>query len=302
MQTVFNLDLNKKNHSTSFAYQVPTNTQEMYFRIIENDYVIDYSKLVRLVLRFELENGTVYVQDTSKLSTYQNERVVEYNVLSTLLRNTGQLTVTPTVQLSNKTVILSSFKIYLYDDTSNSCANTNMRNVLTSIYSFNYMLGLYYDSIKRDQINQPNGVVGLDENGDVPLRYFPSKLVNHISDKLVDTATKTFYDDNGQEIGIHGMKLDDKWRLRYYDSDDSEWYVANSIYAGKFGYPNKSAEWNVYGGTWGTPTINAGLFTTTVNNFVDGGTFNDSLSSEVDANFIDAGVVTGDSVFGGTFK
>ena len=301
MNTIFNLDLNKKNHPTSFAYQVPSNTQEMYFRIIENDYVIDYSKFSALNLRFEFEDGTIYTGTTSSFTVYQNEKVVEYKIPSNYLNKVGNATVTPTVKLSNKTVILSSFKIYLYDGESSSCANTNMRNTLTSIYSFNYMLGLYYDSIKRDQINQPNGVVGLDSNGDIPLQYFPTTLTNHITDKLINTKTKTFYDENGVDIGIHGMKLDDKWRLIYYDSDDQEWYVANSIHGGNLINPQKSSEWNIYGGIIVPPTINAMSFKDNLEDYMDGGTFKDNNDEAVDANFIDAGnIKDDDSIFGGT--
>ena len=302
MNTIFNLDLNKKDHPTSFAYQVPSDTQEMYFRIIENDYVIDYSSFRQLSLRFEFGSGTIYTNTVSSTTTYQNEKVIAYKIPSNYLNKTGDITVTPTVRLSNKTVILSSFKLYLYDGQSNSCANTNMRNVLTSIYSYNHMLKLYYDAIKRDQINKPNGVVGLNSNGDIPIEYFPTTLANHITDKLIDTKTKTFPDENGLDIGIHGLKLDDKWRLRYYDAEDLAWRVANSIYGGDFGVPNKSAEWNISGGSWGTPSISAGTFTKTSDRFFDGGNFKDSLSGEVDANFIDSGVETGENIFGGTFK
>ena len=306
MQTVFNLDLNKKNPPTSFAYQVPTDTQEMYFRIIENDYVIDYSRFKQLTLQMELPSGAIYTQSATKLTTYQNEKVVLFKIPSGFLNNTGVMTISPRVSLNNKTVILPSFKIYLYDAESSNCLKNNMRNVLSSINHFNYMLSLYYDSIKRDQINQPNGVVGLDSNGNIPLDYFPTTFTNHISDKLIDTATTKFYDDNGQEIGIHGLKLDDKWRLRYYDHEDLTWRIVNSIYGGDFGVQNKSSEWNVFGGSWNIANANtvtdAGIFTNTVNNFVDGNTFKDTLSGDVDSNFIDGGVETGENIFGGTFK
>lgn len=297
MDTVFNLQIDKKNPPTSFGYMIPKNTQSLYFRIIDNDYIVDYDDFNELRLVVEFDTGEIEVATINKTVTHQSEQVIEYKIPDKYLQKVNRAVIEPRVKMVNKTVILSKFVIVFYDKYS-----AEMDGILTATSSFNNMLNNFWNKIKYDQLNEPNGVIKLDNNGDIPIEFFPDIFKSHINDKIVDTEKRKFYDRNGKEISIHGLEFDDKWRLCYYDNDDDEWYVVNQVHGGKFGYPNKSSEWNIHGGVWGTPTINAGLFTQDTDKFIDGGTFDDSLSGEVDANFIDAGVITGDNIFGGTFK
>lgn len=288
MTTIFNLDLSKKNEPASFAYNIPTNsTYTMYFRIIENEYVIDYSKFQSLSLRFQFEDNSIEVKSTTTMTTYKGERVVKYDIPSSFLKKTTKIYVTPTVRVSNKTTVLQSYKLVIYEDETKE-----MNGILSAIDNYNYMLSQFYDSIKRIEINNPNGIIGLDSKGKLNINFLPSSLLDHLPLEI-------------RQGDVHGLKLDSKHRLNYYDNDDQRWYIANQIHGGSFRNPNKDASWNIHGGFFDDGFIDAATFTTEVSTFVDGGEFTDSLSGSLDAgNFFDAGYLPagqGKAIHGGTF-
>ena len=288
MTTIFNLDLSKKNEPASFAYNIPTNsTYTMYFRVSENEYVIDYSKFQSLSLRFQFEDNSIEVKSATTMTTYKGEKVVKYDIPPSFLKNTTKIYVTPTVKVSNKTTVLSSFKLIIYDGSS-----TEMNGILSAIDQYNYMLGQFYDSIKRVEINKPNGVIGLDNKGKLDINLFPNNLLDHLPFEI-------------RQGEVHGLKFDSKHRLIYYDDDDQRWYVANQIHGGSFKNPNKDASWNIHGGFFDDGFIDAATFADNITDYISGGEFTDSLADEWDAgSFLDAGYLpTGQdkAIHGGTF-
>lgn len=300
---VFNLDINNKITPSPYSYEIPSSTQKIHFRIIRNNYPIDYDNFRSLVL---IMRGTNYTnQDsTSKVVTVGKEKFVEYSLDGSVISGKKELHIDPIVMMSDGTFHIGSIRLVMYDSSESSCRHAEWRMFNNVMDNFNMTLGKYYNAIKRDQYNQPNGVPQLDGDGKVPYRFLPVEITEHPQDLLYDTKTKQFM-SNGVDIGIHGLKMDDKWYLTYYDTMDKRRYRVNSIYGGDFGKPNKPPEWNIWGGDFSDtiPTINAGTFTNPSVDIIDAGSFGQQFTDIIDGNYTSGGGGTDNRILihGGTW-
>ena len=264
-----NLDISKVTKVTDYGFQKDSSPlPEILFRIYDEHYVIDYDKFtdLRITTRLDKTNETnVYTLNSRNIVTIDGDKYVKWTLSSNLIDDMDKLFVDIRVKMFNKTVILNTFKILIYEE-----SGTGMNGILQAIRNFNQMYDLYLKSIKRTEIGQPNGVVPLGSDGRFDYQYMPLDITKHIPQKLYDTLF-TIHD-------IHGLRINKKtYELEYYDSDDKEWYIANSINGGKFGYPNKpSPQFDVFGG----------YFTDGQGNTLDGGTFTDDITIAADGGLI----------------
>lgn len=287
MNTKVNVDITKTNRVTNFGIQ-SKQPHSIYLRLHDNKYVLDNNNIqnIRLTIRVDAKNEIdIITLDSTNLKEIDGEYLYEFNVPNSLLELQGKLFITIRVRYNNINYTLNEFKILVFEK-----LDTGMFAINNAVNRFNYMINLYLDSIKRDQIDVPNGVVALDSEGRFDEKFLPDFLKEHIEHKLWDTHQKNIE-------YIHGLRLDtDTYRLHYYDDDDDADYLINQIHGGLLGHPNKSSEWNIFGGNLSDvrdnfidanvftstveATINAGTLDTDITNTIDGGKFMDSPNSE----------------------
>lgn len=294
--SVFTLDVSDNIKSAPYSYLIPSDTKKLYFRIVKNDTIIDYLKeLINLELMLKYDDNSIEVVSTKKRRVYLNEEMIEYTLDANKLNSNSRILITPTVKLKGGSYLLSSTWISTYD--TGGCDESRYQMVNSLVDAYNSILGLYFKSVKWSEVDVPNGVVGLDSNGDIGFTYLPSDISQHMYDKLIDTTKQNNFQD---DLELHGLKIDSKWRLLYYDADDEAWRIANGVYGGSLFLPHKPPAWDVNGGSILDPAINAGTFTQNIVNTVDGGTFTDGSNTFLDANFIQGGTFTGYDIFGGS--
>lgn len=231
MDTILHIDLDNKTNATNMTYKINSSSKYLLFRVFENNYTKSMDDFERLKLSIKLSSdGSIYSKSTSEVVEINGTKLIKFNLDDDLLDSVDKLEVAPSIRFNNIRTKINKFKIFIYDDDS-----AELSGVISSIYNFNKMVDLWIDSIKKDQLNQPNGIISLDENGKLDYRLFQENLQKHALDKIIDTD-------------IHGLILDEDFMMRYWDSDDYEWYIANSVNGGKFGYPHKPNEYNITGG------------------------------------------------------
>ena len=236
MSLIFNLDLDNLTKVTDYGFNRSLSPPPpiIYFRLYKNGYLFDMSKFQRLTFRYRV-GGTnqIYNENYTQTELINGERLVKVELLSQLLQRSDKVTVSPSVRESNKTIILSDFIFYMYEGEKNE-----MTAVKHALMRFNVLYGLYINAIKRDQINQPFGVVGLDGKGKIPLERLPIEITDHVFETVFNSE-------------VHGLRINkDKKMLEYYDSDDQYWYEINVLYGGIFKLPTKSEQYTVYGGNF----------------------------------------------------
>lgn len=245
MNTIFTLDLDGIVKTAPFAYQVNSSNVIMYFRIVTNGGYIYFNNFTELSLKFDFEDGTTATETTSLLtSLYNNERLVKCKIPTTYLTEVGAIQITPTVRYYGTDFTLPTFKIEIYDTSDSSIFNS----VTNTIDSYNKSLRMYYNAIPKDKLNTANNGVALNEQGEISTTYIANEIMDnideinnvHINRKLINSTD-----------GIHGLILDEKKRLCYYDADDDWYYIVNSVNGGRFGINNKPSKYNVSGGRFG---------------------------------------------------
>lgn len=231
MDTILHIDLNNKINITNVVYKVNSSSKHLLFRVFENNYPKSMDDFERLKLSIKLDSdGSIYSKTTSEIVERDGVKLIKFDLDDELLGSLNKLEVTPSIRFNNVRTVINKFKIITYNDES-----AELNGVISSVYSFNKMVSLWIDSIKRDQLNQPNGIIKLDNKGKISHTSIQDYLQNHALDKIIDTD-------------IHGLTLDEDFMMRYWDSDDNEWYIANSVNGGKFGHPHKPQSYNISGG------------------------------------------------------
>lgn len=263
MTLIFNMDIGNSNKTTSYGIDRKEDTfPTIYFRLYKNRYGVDMKDFNKLSLRIqELSNGTTYTVTTSKVTVINGEKLVEVKLDDKYLNKSDTLIIKPTITYLNTNKGLDEFKLIIYEG-----SKTEMNLVKQGVVRFNQVYNLFIKAIKRDQINKPNGVIGLDGDARMNIKQLPDVVGQHVHTKVRDTD-------------IHGLRLNDKFMLEVYDKDDEYWWEANVLHGGFFGFPNKLEKYNVFGGYWGElipPVItDGGIFTEEITDVYDGGLFTD---------------------------
>lgn len=266
MTTFINLDISKKTKVTDYGFQINESPlPTIYFLLYDEHYVIDYSKLesLRLLVQLDVSKYTEsFTFRASELVEIDGLTYIKWNVPANLLSHMDKMHITSIIAYDKKTIVLNEFKIIVF---KNIESETSMIKV--AIQNFNKMYQNYLTSVKRTEIGKPYGVVPLESDGKINLKYFNEEFTDHIGHTMYDTL----YTIND----IHGLRINRKtYEWEYYHENDKEWYVVNSIHGGRFGYGNnESPKYDVFGG----------LFTDVEAEALDGGNFGDTLRSGVDA-------------------
>lgn len=263
MTLIFNMDLDNLTKVTNYGFQITRTPPTFYFRLYQNGYDVDMSKFNSLTLRIRTKStNQINTVTITKVVTINNEKLVEVTLNSNYFVKSDTIILSPTVRFSNKSLILKDFEFIIYEG-----SKTEMTMVKTALERFNHMYNLYIKAIKRDQINKPLGVVGLDGKAKIPIERLPDFISKHPQEMI----------RNGE---IHGLKLDEDFMLLYYDSMDDEFYIANSVYGGRFTHPNKpSPKYDYFGGHWGSMdviAVDSSTFDVDIADAFDGGNFNDN--------------------------
>lgn len=232
MTLIFNLDLDNLTKITNYAFDLKEKPfPTIYFRLYQNGYDVDMSKFNQLTLRTRsVETGKIDTIISTKITTVNGEKLVEVKLNDSYLTKNDTFNIDATVKYSNQSIILKTFQFVIYDG-----SKTEMNMVKQGLSRFNHLYNLYIKAIKRDQINQPYGVVGLDKDARMSINQLPDNVGQHVQTKIRDSQ-------------IHGMRLNDEFMLEIYDPMDKEWYEATSLNFGNFTQPNKPEKYNIFGG------------------------------------------------------
>lgn len=279
MIKLINLDIDGKSKPTDIAMRT-NNEYEIYYRLSKDTYDIDYSKFnnMRLNIRINKTSNVDYViLDTSNVVELNGKKYVVWKIPNVYLKDEALLIVNYEIKYDNvnHNIKSSNYQVYIKP-------TPEMNGILSAIDRYNTALGLYLDSIKRKEINSPNGIVGLDDNGVIEKDRFNPLFSEHIPTKLIDTL--------GKVENIHGLKLkNDDYYLYYYDNDDLEYYIVNQIHGGQLGYNNKPEQYNIFGGelTENSNFIDASMFNINLNDDIEGGNLNSSPEGIIDAGLFD---------------
>lgn len=278
MIKIINLDLNSKLKPTDMAFRIGVD-YEVYYRISHNEYDIDYDKFENLRLTIRVNKTSVVdyvVLDSTNVVEVNDIKYLSWKVPNVYLKEESLLLVEYVSKYDNKNYNIRSSNYQVYNKPS-----PEMNGILQAIDKYNSAINLYLESIKRKEIDVPNGLIGLDSEGRIKEDMFKSELKDHIPTRLIDTLDKV--------ESIHGLRLHgDKKLLQYYDIDDLEYYHANQIHGGQLGFNNKPEQYNIFGGNLGSysgmidalefnievnDTIDASNLSETNDSFVDGGSF-----------------------------
>lgn len=235
------LDISNANKTADFSCKINTINQ-VNFIIHNSGNLIDYSKFNSINIRITF-NGTTLIFEqslnSSNLKTIDGIQYIEWKVPINILQNQDKLSLKLTVRYNNSNVILKDFKciVYKLDSAEMNAINTANRNL-------NSIIQTYLDSIKRSEIDAPNGLISLDSNGKIDKNKISFDFNAHIKDELIDTT--------GTLTQLHGLRINkNTYEVEYYDVDDDYWYVINSIHGGSFTKQNKeSPKYDVFGGNF----------------------------------------------------
>jgi hypothetical protein len=182
--TIINLDLSRNNKPTDYAFKKETSpSPHIYFRVFENGYTVSLNTFTNLNLKIaKSQTGETYNFSTNTTVSIDNERLIRFTLTPELLNDLDSLEIEPTINILNKSTILKKFKLIIYDTLT-----TEMLGILEAIDSYNRVYAIYLNSIKREQINAPNGIVKLDGNKRVNISQTPRVIINHIDSKILNS-------------------------------------------------------------------------------------------------------------------
>lgn len=275
MIKLLNLDISGTVKSSDLALKKDSE-YDIYFRIHDDGYDINYDNFnnLRLTVRVNKTTITDVINiNADNIISYNGKNYIMWTIPMIYLKDEALLLISATVNYNNSNKKAQDFVFQIYEKSS-----PELNGMLIAIDKYNTAIGLYLDSIKISELNNNNGVVGLESNGKIHEDRFNPIFSEHIPTKLIDTIDKV--DD------IHGLRLENN-KLEYYDNDDLEFYIVNQIHGGQLGFKNKSSEYNIFGGDLESYryTIDAMTFNTEIPDTIDGGNLNDNTE-----NYIDGGI------------
>lgn len=245
MSLIFNLDLDNRHKVTNYAFDIIDIPPVIYYRLYRDGYALDMNDFDRLTIRYKVDNPYgIYTRNYIATEIINGEELVKVNLDSQIFAQKGKIFSSPTVKISNKSIILKDFQFLIYDGKSQE-----MNAVKQALMRLNQMYYQYIKSVKKDQINQPNGVVGLGSDGKIPMDKLNLDITKHVFDKVFNTD-------------VHGLRMNDNFELELHEGDDV-WSIANSIHGSTWDSPNKDGK-EIFGGTFTSvdskETIFGGIF------------------------------------------
>ena len=248
MSFIFNMDLDNRHKVTNFGFNIKESPPTIYFRLYENGYAFDMNKFERLTLRYRIEKSNEIITENYTTTEIVNgETLVKVVLSSQLFAPTSTIFVSPTVKISNKSIILKEFEFIIHEGNPQE-----MNSVKYAIRKLNDMYYQYIKAVKRDQIDKPNGVVGLDNQGKIPMNKLNLEATKHVYDRIFNTE-------------VHGLRMNDNFEIEIFDTDENKYVLVNSIHGGNFTSSQKDSSKDVFGGTFSlnddsTKSIFGGLF------------------------------------------
>lgn len=234
------LDISRRNKSADLSCKLNV-VNTVRFVIHDSQNRIDYSKFNSMTIRSSPNNrSNVYTQtlNTSAIKEIEGIKYVEWIIPNEVISVVDKINLNLTVRYNNTNYTILEFKMIVYNlDTA------EMNAVIQANRNLNSIIQTYLDSVKKSEINTPEGLIGLDANGKIDKNKIPFNFEEHVSDELYDTLTTL--------DSIHGLRINrDTYEVEYYDSDDEYWYVVNSVYGGSFTKQPKASNYDVFGGNF----------------------------------------------------
>lgn len=282
MSSILNLDLNNRIKTTDYGYQLELKPlPSILLSISKDDYNIDYEKLeyIQLAVKHDLSMQVeTFRLDKSNIINSENGTFIEWKLTDSLLAKKEKLVVNTLIRYDNYSYPILEFKIVIFED-----YYPETLAITQAIDMYNNLYRLFLNLVKRKEIGQPLGLIPLDNKAKLSIDYFDSKLVKHIDIRLFDTLNIV--------SDIHGLRINKTdYQLEYYHSSDDEWYQANSIHGGKFGYDNNiSPDYDVFGGNFTDESV-----------LISGGKLDDDSNEFIDASILSENINVAYS--GGQFK
>lgn len=215
--------------STSDLLFYDENPAFIYARLYENKYDIDYSRFSFLRLVLFDSNNNVNTINSSEIIEENGIKYIKLEIPDDLLGVHMDYNTRITVGIDNKNKQLKRFKIFSRVEKT---SDLNTAIILTK--RINWILEEYLSSVKRQEIDVPNGLIPLDEDARVEIKYMHDDIVQHI--KL--------------EYSGHDTRMNKNRMLEYFDTQDEEWYELNSLNGGDFNIDRKPSEFSYHGGTF----------------------------------------------------
>jgi len=228
------LELSSARKTTDYAFDIKNSPSLVLLVLTHKNYPLETDLFQSLNITLEdKETGEIkydeifYLEDIEVLG---NESIIKLEIPIHLTNKEMTYIVNSISKYNNIVENLPKYTISYYSQDSQE-----IRAVKRAVELFNLTWIKYVNSIKIDQINQPNGIVGIDSNSKIPKSKFPDKLTNHIN--------STIYEESP-----HNLRLNNRYFLEYYDIDSEQWEVADRLNGGEFTIERKDLVFD--GGTF----------------------------------------------------
>ncbi len=222
------LDIGGKRKSVDFRFLTGDSDVNILFLLTYNDYYLDIKIPFEVTVEI-IEKNNFTVKQSKK---FVNKDVVFMNNIPTInmaitqeiLFNENSYSIDISVFINNQHITLPNFIMFF-----NSSETHESKQIRKVKESYNQALDKYLNVIKRNQINKPNGVIGLDKDGRTDISVFSSLVVTHLQDKIM--------------IGeVHELRLRPDYYLEYYDEDSQSWLMVDRLEGGEFTIQQKDIE------------------------------------------------------------
>lgn len=218
---ILNLDVIGSYKTTDYIFkQDNQDSPVISFKLIKDYYIYDLKDFNSIAFTIVEENTLLKVHE----ATYEEKDIkktkdgnfLDFIIPLSVSSEIKSYIIETTSTIAGKSNIIPTFKIFIYEKETSE--NKYVREV---VQNYNRAFAKYIDSIKRSEINSPNGVVGLDKDGIVNKYNLPTRLTEH--------PTQVIYDSSP-----HNFRLNERFFLEYYDRDSEQWEVADRLNGGEF--------------------------------------------------------------------
>lgn len=220
-QVILNCDVDGIKKTTDFSFISRDKDVEIILRLTKNKYPLKRDEFNSLTINFidrkTLSSVFTKTYQRPQLITSGEDELLKVVLPQSLVVEHTDYKVQIRVIIGNISRNLRPFRIMFYEENSNE-----VNKIRNAVISFNEMWNKYIHSVKKDQINTANGVIGLGSNADMSINLFPTAIAEHQSLKI--------YSDEP-----HLLRLNKKsFYLEYYDTDAESWQVVDRLNGGEF--------------------------------------------------------------------
>jgi len=219
------LDIGGKRKSTDFSFLTGQDTATIFFILTYNDYFLNSNISFQMDIDI-IEKNSFKVEYSKKITSsdilYDNDiPYISLTLPQIFLVKENAYNIDINVLVGSVYTSLPNFLMFF-----NATESYELKQIKKTIEAYNKSLEKYLNTVKRDQINQPSGVIGLDDSGRMDISVLPPFVNNHIQDKIMASE-------------VHGLRLRKDYFLEYYDTISEQWLMVDRLEGGEFNTPQK---------------------------------------------------------------